>query len=102
MKRKCDDNGILIELKKIPIKEIVYKEARAVAHEERARKYAEQLKQGRIFKPINVFGKRFKGDTYQVFDGHARVLAYKMAGRKMIDAEITLVDKNGKSLRCKP
>ena len=100
MKRKCDE-GFLIEMKKIPIKEIDYKELHPVAHEERARKYAKQLKQGRIFKPINVFGKRFKGDTYQVFDGHARVLAYKMAGRKMIDAEITLVDKKGKSITCK-
>ena len=101
MKRKCED-GIWVELKKIPIKEIAYKELHPVAHEERARKYAEQIKQGRVFKPINVFGKRFKGDTYQVFDGHARVLAHKIVGRKTIDAEITLVDKNGKSLRCKP
>ena len=101
MKRKCDDNGILIELKKIPIKEIEYKEVHPIAHEERAKKYAEQLKQGRVFRPINVFGKRFKGDTYQVFDGHARVLAHKIAGRKTIDAEITLVDKKGNSIRCK-
>jgi len=100
VKRKCDD-GILVELKKIPIKEISYGEVYPVAHEERARKYAEQIKQGRIFKPINVFGKRFKGDTYQVFDGHARVLAYKMAGRKMIDAEVTLVDEKGRSIRCR-
>ena len=101
MKRKCDKFGFLVEEKKIPLKEIVYKESKAVAHEERARKYAELMKKGVIFPPIMVFGKRFKGDTYQVFDGHARVLAAQMIGRKRIDAEVTLVDEKGKSKPCK-
>jgi ParB-like chromosome segregation protein Spo0J len=99
--RKCDDLGLLVEVKKIPVKEISYKEVHPVAHEERARKYAEAIKKGVPFKPIMVFGKRFEGDTYEVFDGHARVLAYKTLGIEEIEAEITLVDEKGRPRSCK-
>jgi len=101
MVKKCDELGFLTEITKIPTSEISYKEVNPVAHEERAKKYAELIKKGVKFKPILVFGKRHDGDTYEVFDGHARVLAYKILGMKEIDAEITLVDERGRPISCK-
>ena len=90
-----------IEEKTIPVAEIEYKEKFPEAHEIRARKYAEMIRAGHKFLPISVFGKRFENDTYQVFDGHARVLAHKLLGLTEIEAIVSLVDKNGKSISCK-
>lgn len=99
--KRCDELGLLVETKKISVAEIEYKEKYPLAHEIRAKKYAKLMKEGTQFKPILVFGKRFKNDTYQVFDGHARVLAHKLLNRKKIDAEITLVDAKGRPISCK-
>lgn len=99
--KECDELGFAVETKKIPLKEISYKEIHPIAHEMRAKKYADMMKGGVKFKPILVFGKRFEGDTYEVFDGHARVLAHKMLGKKEIKAEITLVDRKGRPISCK-
>ena len=101
MVKACDLLGYKIEIKDIPINQISYGEKYPVAQTMRARKYSELMKKGKQFPRIHVFGKRFKGDTFQVFDGHARVLAHKFLGKKRIKAEITLVDKNGRSIRCK-
>lgn len=100
VRHQCDELGFLIEKRKIPVDEISYKEVQAVAHEVRAKKYAELMRKGTKFKPIMVFGKRYKGDTYEVFDGHARVLAHRILGKKEIEAEITLVDKKGRPKSC--
>ena len=100
IQRKCDELGFSTEIRKIRVDEISYKEVHPVAHEVRAEKYAELIKKGISFKPIMVFGKRFKGDTYEVFDGHARVLAHKLLGIKEIEAEVTLVDRKGRPLKC--
>jgi len=100
VRQKCDELGFLVETRKIPINEISYKETQPVAHKARAEKYAELIRKGTKFKPIMVFGKRHKGDTYQVFDGHARVLAHRILGQKQIEAEITLVDRKGKPRSC--
>lgn len=86
-----------MKIASIPLKEIEYKEKHPVRHESRAKKYAKMIKAGHKFKPIMVFGKRHRGDTYQVFDGHARVLASRFLGRKTIRAEITLVDRKGRT-----
>lgn len=88
--------------KRIPLAEIVYKEKHPVRHETRAKKYAKMMRQGFQFPPIQVFGKRRKGDTFQVFDGHARVLAARILGKQRILADITLVDKTGLSILKKP
>jgi len=99
-RHKCDELGFLVETRNIPVKEISYKEVQPVAHEARAEKYADMIRKGAKFKPIMVFGKRHKGDTYEVFDGHARVLAHRLLGKKEIEAEITLVDKRGRPKTC--
>ena len=101
MVRLCDDLGFSIERKKILVKEIVFKEKYPVALKERAEKYAKLMKKGKKFPPVMVFGKRYKKDTYQVFDGHARLLAHKINKQKKIKAEITLVNKKGRPIPCK-
>jgi len=99
-KQYCLD-GFLTEKKKIDISQIEFKEKQPVKIEERSKKYAKQMKQGKKFPPIQVFGKRHKYDTYQVFDGHARLLAHKLNKKRKILAEITLVNRKGQSLKCK-
>ena len=98
----CDEDGCLTEEKKIPIDEIEFGEAKPGALERRAKKYAAMILSGPCdeFKPISVFGKRFEDDTYQVFDGHARIEAYRIAGKTEIPAKITLVDKHGHLIHC--
>ena len=100
VKVECDELGFAYVVTKIPVDEVEFKERFPVALEERAEKYAELLKKGVKFPPIHVFGKRFKGDTYLVFDGHARLEAHKRAGFKEIEAIVVLVDENGNSIKC--
>jgi len=96
----CDELGYKTEIKSIPVNEVSYGEKYPVAHQMRAQKYAELIKSGKKFPAVMVFGKRHKGDSYQVFDGHARVLAHKILGKKRISALITLVDQNGRPVKC--
>lgn len=98
-KIRRDELGFLIKLKKIRVKEIVPKERQPVRLKSRSTRYAEKMKGGEQFPPIQVFGKRFRGDTFQVFNGHARVQAHKLLGREKILAEITIVDKKGRTVR---
>ena len=100
MVAKCEE-GILVEVKNILEEEIEYKERYPVAHKSRAEKYADLIRKGVEFPPIQVFGKRFEGDTYQVFDGHARVLAHRLLGLEDIESEITLVHRRGLPISCK-
>lgn len=48
--------------------------------------------------PIEVFDKRRAGDTYQIIDGHRRVIAARKRGDKTIEAWITLKRRERKSL----
>ena len=97
---ECDELGYAYVRKKIPVDEVEFGERFPVALEERAEKYAELLRQGKELPPISVFGKRYPSDTYLVFDGHARLVAHRKLGLKEIDALITLVDSEGKSIKC--
>lgn len=91
-----DPLGILIQRRVIPVSQVEFKEKQPVQLELRAKRYAERMKAGERFPPIHVFGPRFPGDTFQVYDGHARVTAAKLLGHKVIDAEITLVNRKGR------
>ena len=102
---RCRD-GFLTETKKIPIAEVEMKEKgygwgdTEASQQKRGSEYADLMGRGIHFPPIKVFGKRHKSDTYQVFDGHARLTAHKINKDKFIEAEITLVDDKGNSMRC--
>jgi len=100
-KIQCDELGFALVHKKILVNEVDFKEKYPVALEQRAEKFAELLKRSEKIPPISVFGKRHKEDTYQVFDGHARLVAHKKLGLKKIDALITLVKPDGRSVTCK-
>lgn len=102
----CKD-GFKTQVKKIPISQIEMKEKSSggwgdteASQQRRGSEYAKLMKKGVGFPPIKVFGKRHASDTYQVFDGHARLTAHKINKEKTIKAQITLVDSKGNSLRC--
>ena len=52
-------------------------------------------------EPIAVFGKRFRGDTYQIINGHRRTLAAMQLGKRDILAWVTKVDRAGSPIRAK-
>lgn len=94
-----NEDGFLQIRKNIPLSEIVLKEGSefwyGTSQEIRSDKMIDFIKTGGVLPRVSVFGKRFKGDKYQLFDGHARYMAYKKMKTKTIPAIITLVDKEG-------
>ena len=102
----CKD-GFKTIRKKIPISQIEFSEVGhgwgdiEASQEQRGSRYAELMKEGVEFPPIQVFGKRTPDDTYKVFDGHARVTAHKINKDELIEAEITVVDETGTSMKCR-
>lgn len=60
--------------------------------------FVKMLEEGKEPPPIKVFGKVKESDKYDLYDGHRRVLAALETGKKTINAEVTMVDENGRSL----
>jgi len=89
--------GIREDLMRIPVSEIEFKEhLPSLPRKDLIEKYAGMPKETR--PAILVFGKRFKGDTYQVFQGHHRTLAAKRRREKQILAWVTKVNKQGRPI----
>jgi len=106
LNKYCKD-GFLTIRTRIPITEIEFSEVghgwgdTETSQERRGTHYAELMKKGIVFPPVQVFGKRTSNDTYLLFDGHARVTAHKINNDKFIEVDITVVDNKGQSIKCK-
>jgi len=87
-KLKIDDLGYISYLKQIPISMVELKESGpGYSDPRKVDKYAKMPTQ--TMPPILVFGPRFPGDTYLVYDGHHRLKAAKQKHLKSIMAWVT-------------
>lgn len=95
-----DELGYAVARAQIPVKAIKAKEIDPVLLEKRTQKFLKLLKQGKRcgngLPVIQVYGRRYSGDFYQVFDGHARVSAYRKRRLKWIEADVLLVHRSGR------
>ena len=87
--------GIIDELMEIPISEV---QANPNEDFELHEKLG-LVKPRKSGLPIEVFGKRSEGDSYQIIDGHRRVMEAKSEGKEWIKAWVTKVDSSGKPVR---
>lgn len=97
MKRVDPVTGFVDELKHISLSEISPSPAEPwEEHTLLPRHFAKLDKD-----PVMVFGKRFRGDTYQLIDGHRRTLAAVQSGKRDILAWVVKVDRTGKPIHAK-
>ena len=84
---RIDRTSKIIDVRRvIPIKEI-----EANPHESFEMHEKMGMTQPRVSdKPIEVFDKRSVNDTYQIIDGHRRVIQAKKEGKAFIKAWVTL------------
>jgi ParB-like chromosome segregation protein Spo0J len=74
----------------IPVDKIIVNKQRL--NEEKVEDFVEYIERGRKVKWITVrhYHKPLSGNLYYLIDGHHRLAAYKILGKQMIEAMVTL------------